>query len=324
MAEASTVLLTGATGFVGHRLYEALRASGHRVRCMTRDEAKARARSPDREWVQADVGDEASLTRAMEGCHAAYYLVHGLAEGRGYRRREVEAAERFARQAAAAGLSRIVYLGGIAPQGKPSEHLRSRLEVGEALRTGKVPTVELRASMIIGHKSLSWLIVRDLAARLPAMVLPRWLHSRTEPVGIDDVIVALVRALELDVRGSVDFDLPGPEVMTGREILERAARVCGRRHPVIIEVPMLTPWLSSQWLRFITRADFRVARELVSGLSHDVLARDGRYWQLIGHTKRQTFEQAARKAIEEELAEGCEVRGPWGKVERGLDRFWAG
>src|SRR5690606_32619585 len=128
--------------------------------------------------------------------------------------------------AADARLSPILYLVGIAPQGRASEHLRSRLEVGEALRAGKVPTVELRASMIIGHKSLSWLIVRDLAARLPAMVLPRWLHSRTEPVGIDDVVVALVRALEIDARSSVDFDLPGPEVMTGREILERAARVC--------------------------------------------------------------------------------------------------
>lgn len=289
---------------------------------MTRDEGRARARSPEREWVQADVGDRSSLARALEGCHAAYYLVHGMAEGRGFREREIEAALCFADQAAKAGLARIVYLGGMAPQGEPSDHLQSRLQVGEALRSGKVPTVELRASMIIGHKSLSWLIVRDLAARLPAMVLPRWMSSRTEPVGIDDVIVALVRALDLDIDASVDFDLPGPEVMTGREILERAAVVCGHREPLVIELPMLTPWLSSQWLRLVTRANFRVAREIVSGLSHDILARDDRYWALIGHTERQVFEEAARKALEEERAEEGEVKGAWGRIERGLDRYW--
>lgn len=321
MGEPPTILLTGATGFVGGRLYEPLRAAGYRVRCASRDPERARRRAPEKEWVRVDVGDSSSIARALEGCRAAYYLVHGMAEGGGFRDREVDDADRFAAQAAVAGLERIIYLGGIEPQGGCSEHLRSRIEVGEALRSGPVKTIELRASMIIGHKSLSWLIVRDLAARLPIMVLPKWLHSRTQPVGIDDVVVALVRALEVELDESAAFDLPGPEVMTGREILERTARVLGRREPLVVEVPLLRPWLASQWVRLVTRSDFRVARKVVVGLSHDVLARDDRYWRLIASPHLRSFEEAARKALEEEGSEG-EVPGPWGRIERGIDRFW--
>ena len=147
----------------------------------------------------------ASCARALDGCGAALYLVHGIGEGpdRHYQGRERAAASTFAQAAAQAGVGRIVYLGGVAPpRGHGgSEHLRSRLDVGEALRAGRVQTIELRASMIVGFGSLSWLIVRDLAARLPVMVLPRWLKSRTQPVAIDDVVIALVRALDLPLTG---------------------------------------------------------------------------------------------------------------------------
>lgn len=321
MGEASKILLTGATGFVGGRLYEPLRAEGYRVVCASRDPERARRRSPEREWVRLDVADDELLSRALEGCRAAYYLVHGMAEGSGFRDREIDAAEHFAARAAVAGLERVIYLGGMEPRGRRSEHLRSRLDVGQALRTAPVKALELRASMIIGHKSLSWLVVRDLAARLPAMVLPKWLSSRTEPVGIDDVIVALVRALDFDLASSASFDIPGPEVMTGREILERTAKVMNRAEPVVLELPMLHPWLASQWLRFVTRADFRVARHVVQGLSRDILSRDDHYWHAIGHPHRQSFEEAARIALAEEQAEG-EVPGAWGRIERGVEKYW--
>ena len=160
--------------------------------------------------MEADLDSGAGLERALEGCGAAYYLVHGMGEGAGFREREVRAAERFAAVAGAAGVERIVYLGGIAPAGPPSEHLLSRLEVGEALRGGPVPALELRASMIVGQGSLSWLMVRDLAARLPAMVLPRWLRSQTEPVAVEDVVAALVGGLRLPLAQSASYDLPGP------------------------------------------------------------------------------------------------------------------
>ncbi|MFN3652861.1 MAG: NAD(P)H-binding protein [Armatimonadota bacterium] len=318
------ILLTGATGFVGGRLWPELERAGYRVRGFTRSPEKARRKWPDREWAGGDVSDESSLRNAMDGCYASYYLVHGMAEGGAdFRRREVEAAERFRGAAEKAGLSRVIYLGGLKPDGEPTEHLRSRLEVGETLRAGRVPCLELRASMIVGHGSLSWLIVRDLAARLPCMVLPAWLHSRTQPVAAREVILALVEGLRIPLERSASFDLPGPEVLSGREILERTSALMGRRRPVMVEVPVLSPWLSSHWVHFVTRAEWSVAREVVIGLQHDFLARDGRYWELIGLTHRISFDQAVREALAEERGDGP-IPGVWGGIERTLSRCWAG
>jgi uncharacterized protein YbjT (DUF2867 family) len=167
-------------------------------------------------WRQFDLDDEASLDKALEGCDAAYFLAHSLTGAKeDYAERELRGAQRFARAAANCKLKRIVYLGGLEPtQAPPSDHLRSRLAVGKALREGKVPCLELRASVIIGHGSASFRILRDLAARLPAMVLPAWLDSRTEPIAVDDVIAALVKALETTEAGWED--LPGPEALSGR------------------------------------------------------------------------------------------------------------
>jgi uncharacterized protein YbjT (DUF2867 family) len=226
-----SLLLTGATGFVGGAVRPALAAKGWRVRCLTRDAARARKREPALEWVQGDVGDPASCAGALDGCRAALYLVHGIGEGADYHRHEVMAASTFSKATATAGVERSVYLGSVAPTGTGSEHLRSRLDVGEALRSGPVKTIELRASMIVGYGSLSWLIVRDLAARLPVMVLPRWLESRTQPVAIDDIVIALVQALDLPLKGSAWFDVPGPDTFSGKEILEETSRVMGLGHP---------------------------------------------------------------------------------------------
>lgn len=307
-APRGAVLLTGATGFVGRNLWPALVAAGHAVRGLSRQPERARARFPDRAFVAGDVSDGSdaggeAMVRALDGCSAALYLVHGMAEGHGdYRRSEVDAARRFAEAAARAGLERIVYLGGVAPAGEPSEHLRSRLEVGEVLRAGAVPTVELRSSMIIGHGSVSWLMVRDLAARLPFMVLPRWMSSRTEPVALDDVITALVRALSLPLPDgrSACFDLPGPQVLSGRETLERTARALRLPRPLMIPVPLLSPRLSSHWVRLVTRAEWSVARELVLGLERDLLARSDEFWRLVGHPERVPFDEAAARALDEE------------------------
>ncbi len=313
------ILLTGATGFVGRRLWGVLTRAGHEVVCLTRRVETARAKWPERTWVQGDAADEEDLVRAMEGCTAAYYLMHGMAEHvADFRRLERETAERFNRAGERAGLQRTVYLGGFAPQGPPTEHLASRLEVGEVLRSGPVPTIELRASMIVGHGSLSWLMVRDLAARLPCMVLPKWLESRTQPVAVDDVLQALVRALSLDAGGNPSFDLPGPEILSGREILERTAQVMGLPPPFMVQVPVLSPWLSSHWVHFVTRAEWAVAREVVIGMAHDFLARDGRFWDLAG-IRPMAFEQAAKIALAEEAQEGT-ISGFWGSVERGLRR----
>ena len=312
------MLLTGATGFVGRHVHAPLTDAGWQVRCTTRDVSSARARWPDRTWVRLDVQDAASVEHALQGCDAAFYLIHGMASrDEDFRQAEIRQAEQFAEAAARAGLKRVVYLGGVATDEDPSDHLRSREEVGEALRAGDVPTIELRASMIVGHGSLSWLIVRDLAARLPVMILPRWLKSRTEPVSIGDICVALVRSLELELSRSVWFDVPGPEVLSGREILERTAEALGVGQPLMIEVPLLSPRLSSHWVRFVTRADWSVAREIVVGLKTDLLAQDDRFWSLIDHPVRQRFDEAAREALEEER-EQPPLTGPWAWVERAL------
>jgi uncharacterized protein YbjT (DUF2867 family) len=318
-AARPTMLLTGATGFVGSAVRPALAALGWHVRCLTRDAAQARKRQPALDWVGGDVEDARSCARALDGCQAALYLVHGIGEGADYHRREVASASTFCHAAAVAGVERIVYLGGVAPAGSGSEHLRSRLDVGEMLRAGPVTTIELRASMIVGHGSLSWLIVRDLAARLPVMVLPQWLKSRTEPVAIGDVVVALVRALDLPLAASACFDIPGPRALSGKEILGETALVMGLPCPRMIEVPLLSPRLSSLWVRFVTRAKWSVAREVVVGLTDDLLARDDRFWRLIDHPDRLPFAEAARVALFAERRQQP-VPGTWGAIEhaRGL------
>ena len=290
-------LLTGATGFVGGALYPVL-SRACRVRCASRDPRRARARHPDREWALLDVEREATLRPALEGVDTAYYLVHGMG-GRGggdYEEREAHGARAFATAAAEAGVRRIVYLGGVAPSGTPSKHLRSRMRTGALLRGGRVPAVELRAGMIVGAGSESWQIVRDLSMRLPAMILPAWLSHRSQPVAIDDVVAALVHARTIADAACGLYALPGPEALSGQEILERVAALRGMR-PITLSVPFVTPRLSSYWILWVTRANIRVARELVQGLTHDLLAHEPSYWSLMpGHTLL-SFDEAARIAL---------------------------
>lgn len=293
------ILLTGATGFIGRHAYDALVARGHRVRCASRDPERARARLPGREWVRLDVGDPSSLRAALEGARGALFLVHAMAEGHGYAERERKAALAFRDAASAAGLQRVVYLGGVAPHGAPSDHLASRLETGRLLRQGEVSTVELRAGMVLGAGSESWKICRDLAARLPFMILPRWLQSRSQPIAVEDVVFALAHALELSPHLCGLYDLPGPEVLTAEQILFRIARLRGT-NPRALNVPVLTPKLSSYWLRFVSGADYAIARELVEGLEHDLVATEPSFWSLVPDHDLVPFDVAARRALAEE------------------------
>jgi uncharacterized protein YbjT (DUF2867 family) len=290
------VLVAGATGFVGRALVPALLAAGHAVRGTTRQRAGGLDRRV--EWVEADLSRPRELPRALEGTRAAIFLVHGMASGRDdYAEEERRSAAAFAREAEQAGLSRIVYLGGVAPRGRPSKHLASRLAVGEILRSGRVPALELRASMIVGHGSVSWQVVRDLALRLPAMVLPSWAESRTCPVAIEDVVVALVAALEVPLAASGFADLPGPEVLTMRQILERVAALRGRSLPAI-RAPLPAPRVSTLWLKLVSDAEWKVVRELVLGLEHDLLPQPGSsFWHRIGDPALVPFDEAARRAL---------------------------
>lgn len=292
------ILLTGATGFIGQHLYPRLVEDGYEVVCATRRPEEAETEFPEREWVKFDVEDPTTLEGALKSCDIVFYLIHQMGGGEGYRERERQAAMEFRSATEEAGVERVIYLGGVEPQGEPSEHLASRLETGRILRGGEVTTIELRAAMIIGAGSASWRIVRDLAARLPFMLLPSWTRSRSEPLDIADVVEALAGALTLETASSKWYDIPGPKVMTVEEIILQTAEMMGNDTPSY-PVPLLSPKLSSYWLRFVTRCDYHLASELVQGLKSNLIACNGDYWDAIGHVDRVPFKDATRRALED-------------------------
>lgn len=314
----SRILLTGASGFVGTHLGIALDAAGVDVRRATRSSDRASQRG----WVRVDLDEPVTLPPAMEGCDAAVYLVHGMAAGaRGYEEAEARAAAAFRDAAAAAGVGRIVYLGGVAPAGAPSRHLRSRLATGELLRSGPVPAVELRAAMIIGLGSASWQVVRDLAARLPGMILPKWLRNLSSPVFVEDVVEALLAALVLGTDRAGWYDLPGERTISHRDLLRMVASWFGHR-PIMIDVPVLSPRLSSYWIGLVTSADLGLAAELVEGLITDLVPTGASFWDLMPGVRPTPLEDAVNLALEDERA----VRRPSARMTERLaeiGRAWA-
>ncbi len=316
------VLIAGAAGFVGHQLEPFVRGMGRDVVCGTRDPAAAARRFPGRSWVHLELDEPASIARAMEGCAAAYYLVHGLRSGRDYPRREEAQAHAFARAARERGVRRVIYLGGVEPRGEVSQHLQSRLRTGAILRAECPLGVELRAAMIIGAESVSWQMVHDLSARLPAMLLPAWTHFRSSPVAIDDVLVALACALDVPLERSAWFDLPGPEIMTHGEMLLRVSTLLGNA-PALIPVPLVTPILSSYWVALVTRVDLPVARELVAGLQSDLVPTGPSFWEHLPEHRLLSFDEAVRRAVRDTGETAPPIRGALsravGKLRRRLE-----
>jgi uncharacterized protein YbjT (DUF2867 family) len=266
----TTVLLTGATGYVGGHLAPALLARGLRLRCLVRDPRRATLPAPA-EVAQGDVLDEATLAPALDGVDTAYYLVHSMGtDGDGdFAARDRAGATAFGRAARAAGVRRVVYLGGL--EGGESEHLRSREEVAGILAAAVPGTVHVRAAMVIGAGSASFLILRHLVERLPAMVCPRWIDTRTQPIAVRDAVAALAQLAEPDADAPSEVQLGGADVLSYREMMRRYAAVAGRRAPMVLRVPVLTPRLSSYWLGLVTPVDTGVARPLVQGLSAEMV-----------------------------------------------------
>ena len=285
------VAVTGATGFIGAALAKALTDEGHDVTALTRhpDQYTGAGRA-----VHADIGDTESLRQALDGQEAAYYLVHSLAV-EDFAVRDREGATAFAAAATGAGLSQVVYLGGLGDDRDAlSEHLRSRREVESILRDG-APTTALRAGIVIGDGSISWEILRQLVERLPVMITPRWVQTKTQPIALDDALIDLVGVLgRPDTIGEV-YDIGGPEALTYRDMMLIVSRVMDRRR-VIAPVPLLSPRLSSHWLRIITDVNLTTARALVDSMTNEVVVHDHRLDALLGHTP-MTFAEAAAKAL---------------------------
>ena len=272
-----TVLVSGASGFIGSHVAARLAEDGYRVRAMTRH---PRSYHGAGEPVEADVSDPGSLAAAFAGVDVAYYLIHSLGSD-DFERRDADAARNFAAAAAAAGVERIIYLGGLgANDGTLSAHLRSRREVEKVLESGPVPVTVLRAAVVIGHGGISWEMTRQLAHRLPAMVTPRWVRTRTQPIALPDAVRYLVGVLEpAEARGRT-YEIGGPEVLRYIDMLQRVARIRGSRLPNLT-VPLLTPRLSSAWLRFVTDVDSATARNLVDSMTTEVVVRDDAITRLV-------------------------------------------
>ena len=289
------VVVLGASGVIGRALVPRL-AEAHEVIAVSRSPRPANGAVT---WVTADATRAETLPRVLAGAEVAYYLVHSLGST-AFEEIDRRAAENVANAAERSGLRQIVYLGGLG-DGDPdlSPHLRSRRETAARLASGRVPVTTLRAAMVVGRDSAAFETIRALVDRLPAMLCPRWVSTPTQPIALADATRYLAEVAGRGVTLGETYDIGGPEVMTYREMIERIGAVRGRR-PLVVEVPVLTPWLSSWWLHLVTPVRASVARPLIEGLRSPTVARDERILELVPF-ERTPVDEAVREALEQPL-----------------------
>lgn len=318
------ILLTGATGYVGGRLLSLLQRNHVQVRCLTRrPEALEDRRSPTTEIVPGDVLDQTSLAAALEGVDTAYYLVHSMGAQGNFEEQDRIAASNFGAAASAAGVRRIVYLGGLGnPDHELSKHLRSRQETGDALRAHHAQVIEFRASIVIGSGSLSFEMIRALVERLPVMICPRWVHVKAQPIAIEDLLAYLVAALDLPTSVSQVFEIGGPDQVSYGQIMQEYARQRGLTR-WMVPVPFLTPYLSSLWLGLVTPLYARVGRKLVESLRNPTLISNN-LASTSFPVRPRSFRDAIARALINEDCEFAATRWSDALSSSGDRRAWGG
>lgn len=318
------ILLTGATGYIGGRLLKELERRGQRLRCLARSPGYLKRKvAASTEVVQGDAFDKDSLVAAMAGVHTAYYLVHSLAGKGSFEENDRIAAKTFGAAAREAKIQKIIYLGGLGEGAKLSHHLSSRQEVGKILRESGVPTIEFRASIILGSGSLSFELVRALMERLPVMTTPKWVRLLAQPMAIEDVIAYLVAALDYELNESTIFQIGGADKVSYEGIMRGYARARGLKR-IIIPVPFLTPWLSSLWLALVTPLYFRVGRRLIEGVTSETTVTDTKALRVFKDIKPRGIREAIERAL---LNEDREFAETWWSDAMGTmsqDRLWGG
>jgi uncharacterized protein YbjT (DUF2867 family) len=305
------VLVSGATGYVGGRLVPRLLDAGHRVRCLVRDPTRLQGREwlPRVDVVAGDVLWPDGLPLALSGVDVAYYLIHSMAGGKGFHERDVAAARGFAAAAAAAGVGRIVYLGGLGdPEAAISDHLRSRQDTGDALREAGVPVTEFRAAVVVGAGSISFEMIRYLTERLPVMICPRWVYTKVQPIGVDDLLRYLVASLEVPQSAGRIIEVGGADVRTYGNMMLGYAEARGLRRR-LLPVPVLTPVLSSYWVHLVTPIPSALARPLIEGLGSEVIVRDGAARRVFPEIHPVDYMTAVRAAVS--TLESGEVETSW-------------
>ena len=324
-----SVLVTGATGYIGGRLIKRLESQGKSLRCMARRPEVLLGRFADATKIMAgDVMKPETLGPALEGIHTAYYLIHSLGLDVDFEESEARAAQNFVEAARQAGVKRLIYLGGLCEEGATacSPHMRSRHRVGEILRDSGIPTIEFRASIIIGSGSLSYELLRALVQKLPVMITPRWVRTETQPIGVNDVLDYLTATLDLDTQESRIYEIGGPDRLSYGALMQTYANVRGLRR-TMITVPVLTPRLSSLWLSLVTPVYARVGRKLVDSMTEPSVVNDDRAardFAIEPMGVREAMEQALRKEDQEfaetHWADALSSVGPqrqWGGVRFG-------
>jgi uncharacterized protein YbjT (DUF2867 family) len=317
-----TILVTGATGYIGGRLIPILVDAGYHVRCMVRDERRIR----DQSWykyvdmVKADVFDANSLNKAMHGIDSAYYLIHSMAGGKDFHQQDLVAAKNFGQSAKKYGVKQLIYLGGLGNAASDlSIHLRSRQDTGKMLRKSGVPLTEFRAAVIVGSGSLSFEMIRYLTERVPVMICPSWIYNKTQPIAVSDVISYLIASLENKECLDQIIEIGGDDVVTYKEMMTIYARMRGLKR-WMIPIPVLTPRLSSYWVHLVTPIPSTIAQPLIDGLKNEVIVQKNDAQHILPQIKPISYEEAVNEALSR--LPTFQIDTPWSdNIHREIGQF---